>query len=155
MAGRPTKLTGATITKLCTAIKQGATYALACKYAGITYQALNIWQHRAHGEIERRSNPRVKEDTAAWIEGQVFIDLFDALQKAEGDAAIGWLAKIELAASDGHWQAAAWKLERRYPHDYGRTVSTQETALTPEQLATMSDDELEQYIAKLNKLSAR
>ncbi len=34
-----------------------------------------------------------------------------------------WLAKIEKAASDGAWQAAAWKLERRYPHVYGRVVN--------------------------------
>jgi hypothetical protein len=26
------------------------------------------------------------------------------------------------AASAGTWQAAAWKLERRYPHEYGRQV---------------------------------
>jgi hypothetical protein len=32
------------------------------------------------------------------------------------------LAKIEKAASDNNWAAAAWKLERRYPDVYGRTV---------------------------------
>ena len=29
---------------------------------------------------------------------------------------------IEQAAKDGTWQAAAWKLERRYPQEYGKTV---------------------------------
>jgi hypothetical protein len=27
---------------------------------------------------------------------------------------------IDKAAADGKWQAAAWKLERRYPMQYGR-----------------------------------
>jgi hypothetical protein len=27
---------------------------------------------------------------------------------------------IDKAAADGKWQAAAWKLERRYPTQYGR-----------------------------------
>jgi hypothetical protein len=35
---------------------------------------------------------------------------------------VGWLAKIEAAANEGAWQAAAWKLERRYPHEYGRSA---------------------------------
>ncbi len=32
------------------------------------------------------------------------------------------LAKIQKAAADGNWQAAAWWLERRYPADWGRRV---------------------------------
>ncbi len=136
-------------------IKQGATYALACKYAGIGYSTFNEWQQRGYIELARRASGRVRAGAAIWNEEQPFLEFLEAIQKAEGDAAIEWLSRIELAASDGHWQAAAWKLERRYPHDYGRTVSTQEPALTSEQLAQMTDDELEQYIAKLNKLSTR
>jgi hypothetical protein len=45
------------------------------------------------------------------------------LAEAEGRAAIGWLALIEQAAREGNWQAAAWKLERRYPETYGRTFN--------------------------------
>jgi hypothetical protein len=33
---------------------------------------------------------------------------------------------IDQAASSGVWQAAAWKLERRFPHIYGRRVIEQE-----------------------------
>ena len=85
------------VQRLCEAVALGATYDLACQYGGITRETLNQWR-------------RTKSDFS------------DALEKAEGQAVVGWLAKIEQAASEGAWQAAAWKLERRYPADYGRTV---------------------------------
>jgi cell wall assembly regulator SMI1 len=44
------------------------------------------------------------------------------LDAAEGQAVIRWLEQIEHAAMQGNWQAAAWKLERRYPDQYGRHV---------------------------------
>lgn len=154
MAGRPTKLTPITVKALTIAIQQGATYALACKFAGISHQTFAEWQRKGHEEIARRQNPRVKEGTPEWAAGQEFVTFLEAIQKAEGDAAVGWLAKIEKAANDGAWQAAAWKLERRYPQDYGRTVVQQETAMTPEQLAAMTDEELEAYIAKRERLQS-
>ena len=52
----------------------------------------------------------------------------EAIKDAEGRAVVKWLAKIEQAATEGTWQAAAWKLERRYPHDFGKTV--QENQIT-------------------------
>src|SRR5262249_52190193 len=41
---------------------------------------------------------------------------------AEGKAVVRWLAQIEQAAREGAWQASAWRLERRYPQEYGRQV---------------------------------
>lgn len=154
MAGRPTKLTPETVKKLTDAIQAGATYALACKYAGISYDVFNDWRRRADEELARRQNPRVKEGTPEWIEGEGFIQFLQSIQKAEGNAALGWLLKIEQAANNGQWQAAAWKLERRYPQEYGRTVVQQEQAMTPEQLAAMTDDELDAYIAKRERLQS-
>jgi hypothetical protein len=97
---RPTKYTPETVQKLTQAIELGATYELACNYAGIEYSTFSKW---------KLNKP----------------ELVDAVRLAEGKAAVKWLAKIEAAAAD-HWQAAAWKLERRYPQDYGRTVQEQQ-----------------------------
>lgn len=94
-AGRPTKYTPDTITKLITAIKLGAPYSHACNYAGISFETLNEW---------RKDKPELSEQ----------------LKEAEGAAVVQWLAKIEKAAQDGNWQAMAWKLERRYPESFGR-----------------------------------
>lgn len=95
MAGRRSKYTPETVDKLTQAIRLGATYALACNYAGIGVSTFHEWLN---------AKPEFAE----------------AIKDAEGTGAIGWLAKIEAAASDGNWQAAAWKLERRYPDMYGR-----------------------------------
>ncbi len=94
--GRPAKYTEDVIGRLEQAIAMGASFKLACQYAGITEQTLSRWRASKSGLSER-------------------------LEKAEGVAAVKWLAKIEQAANT-QWQAAAWKLERRYPQDYGRTV---------------------------------
>jgi predicted nucleic-acid-binding protein len=93
---RPTKYTPETVQKITQAIELGATYELACGYAGIHYDTFNEWQKNK-------------------------AEFSDAVKAAEGRAAVKWLAKIEAAAAKS-WQAAAWKLERRYPDKYGRTV---------------------------------
>lgn len=114
---RPTKLTPDVQEKITQALRMGATYDLACKYAGISYQTFRNWITRAENELQRVSDNARASVTKA---EHPYVELFDAVQKAEGDAAIGWLAKIEKAANDGNWQAAAWKLERRYSKDYNR-----------------------------------
>ncbi|MFA6047066.1 MAG: hypothetical protein WC718_18945 [Phycisphaerales bacterium] len=100
---RPTKYTPETIAKLEEAIALGATYVLACGHAGITFETFSQWREHKVGFSDR-------------------------IKAAEARGALGWLAKIEKAANDDNWQAAAWKLERRYPHDYGRIVQTKEVS---------------------------
>jgi len=94
---RPTKYTPDTVKRIVDAIRLGATYELACNYGGIDYMTFRRWY-----EAKREFSEAVKD--------------------AEGAAVVKWLALIDKAANDGAWQAAAWKLERRYPQTYGRTV---------------------------------
>jgi transposase len=94
-SGRKSKYTPDRIDKITKAIGVGATYTHACNYAGIDLDTFARWRKK-------------------------YADFAEAIKEAEGKAVIGWLAKIEKAASDGNWTAAAWKLERRYPEDYGR-----------------------------------
>lgn len=96
-AGRRTKYTPETVRRIVEAVRLGATYELAMAYAGIGHTQFHVWMN---------TKPEFAE----------------AVKNAEGAAAVGWLAKIEQAAAEGNWQAAAWKLERRYPQLYGRTV---------------------------------
>lgn len=117
--GRPTALTDDTIERIVTALSQGATYLLAAKYGGVSYNTFNEWCKRGAKELERREGD-VKEGTPLWEKEQPFVDFYERVQNAEATAAIGWLAMIQKSATDGNWTAAAWKLERRYPQDYGR-----------------------------------
>jgi len=94
MAGRRSKYTPETVDKITQAIRLGATYKLACDYAGISEDTFARWQAR-------------------------YADFADTITQAEGEAAIKWLALIEKHAVDlPQW--AAWKLERRYPQMYGK-----------------------------------
>jgi len=85
--------------KLIQAIQLGGTMQDAAGFAGINYTYLFDWL--------AKKTPEANE-------------LSEALKTAKGAGKIGWLAKIEKAASDGNWQAAAWKLERTDPDNYGR-----------------------------------
>ena len=100
------KLKKACKQRLIDALLQGATYELACNYAGINYSTYRRWM--IQGEIE---------DTGA------FRDLYDAVKAAEGEAAMKWLKAID-ASTTKDWQAAAWKLERRYWKSYSKHVET-------------------------------
>lgn len=100
------KFTERTIERLENAIRLGSNYEMACKFAGITYQTFRNWTLR--GEQE-------DEDGA-------YHQFVDRIQRAEGEALIGWLLSIEEAAREGTWQAAAWKAERRYPEQFGKRV---------------------------------
>ena len=120
MAGRPTKYTPETAKKIVDAVRLGATYTLACQYAGIDVSTLENWR-------------------------QKYSDFSLMIKEAEGAGAVGWLAKIEKAANDGNWTAAAWKLERRYPEMYGRQVRDVNHSGSID-LRGMSEAELERIV---------
>ena len=105
LRNRRTKYTEEAIKAIEQAISMGATYRLACQYAGISEDTFGRWRDK-------------------------YAEFADRIKRAEGRAAVGWLDKIEKAATDGNWQAAAWKLERRYPHEYGRQVQEQSGTVT-------------------------
>jgi hypothetical protein len=92
---RNLKYTPERVQKITQAIRVGATYRAAAQYAGISEALFYEWKAKR-------------------------VEFLEAINEAEGAATVGWLAKIEAAANEGTWQAAAWKLERRYPHEYGR-----------------------------------
>lgn len=99
--GRPTKLTPEVQERICNAIRVGATYELAAQFGGISYETFRAWQRAAD-----------EGDSA-------YSGFSEAVKLAEAEGAMRWLALIDAAAAES-WQAAAWKLERRYPADYGR-----------------------------------
>ncbi len=94
---RKSKYSPEVVGRIIQAIELGSTFELAAQYGGIDGSTFYRWMTTKN-------------------------EFRDAVKGAEALGAMKWLAKIEQAASDGTWQAAAWKLERRYPQSYGRTV---------------------------------
>ena len=124
--GRKPKLTAAVQQRVVQAICVGATDKAAAQYAGIAERTFYSWLVKG-------------------LAGQArYVQFVQAVEKARGRAAIGWLATIEQAAHTGSWQAAAWKLERRYPDAYGRRVSAQTHRL---QYDTLSEAHLARIAA--------
>jgi len=117
--GRPTKYVPETIEKIVNAIAVGSPFSHACNYAGITFETFNEWRKQ-------------------------YSEFSEKVKEAEGKAVIGWLARIEQAAKDGNWTAAAWKLERRYPHDFGRR---DRMPVDVSELDRQFEEEVEQLIA--------
>jgi transposase len=97
--GRPTKRNPLTEGAILAAVGAGATYELAAKAGGITYETFNEW---------RKADPQFSE----------------AIARVEYEAALSRLNMIAAAARDD-WKAAAWWLERRFPESYGRQVRAQ------------------------------
>jgi hypothetical protein len=89
------------------AIRMGATYIAAANYAGIASGTLRKWMKLGKAQLDNE-------------QGDHFLDFYLEVKKAEGIAVMNWLKMIQKAAKNGNWQAAAWKLERRYPNEYGR-----------------------------------
>lgn len=101
---RKTKLTPALQQLIVDALSVGATHRIACEYAGISQDTLYKWLSKgADGKAP-------------------YAEFSEQIARTQGRTAVGWLAKIEAAANAGDWKAVAWKLERRYPQEYGKTV---------------------------------
>lgn len=114
--GRPLSITPDLIKRVATAVRMGASKEMAMLYGGASYDAYNKWMGLAKALRKELPDRELTERELLSLE------LLDTVEKAEAEAVVGWLAKIEQAANAGTWQAAAWKLERRYPRVYGRSV---------------------------------
>jgi transposase len=111
---KPT-ITEDTIEAICRTLRLGAYKKEAAAAAGVPLSTLHLWISRAgkeHRHIAEGGKPRKSN--------ALFLKLLDGIEKAQAEAQLSDLAIITRAAQDGAWQAAAWKLERRNPNQWGR-----------------------------------
>lgn len=106
--GRPTKLTAHTVDRIVTAIASGQSRNTAATMGGISTTSLYAWL------AEGRTNP---ESAGA--------DLLRRIEEAEAAFLAKQIARIDQAAQDGTWQAAAWLSERKDPANWGRKSQVQ------------------------------
>jgi transposase len=111
MGGRPTKLTPALQDKIVQAIRAGNYMETAAAYAGIHKDTLYAWLKR--GARERSPHSPYRQFS-------------DAVEKALAEAEVRDVALIAKAA-EREWQAAAWRLERKFPDRWGRRERVQAT----------------------------
>jgi transposase len=101
--GRPTKLTPEIMAKICDALRAGNYRETAAAFAGVRKSTFYEWLRR--GARARKG---------------IYRDLHDAVEKALADSEARDVMLIGKAAGEGDWQAAAWRLERKFPDRWGR-----------------------------------
>jgi hypothetical protein len=105
--GRPTKLTPEVREEVCQAIRAGNYLETAAAYAGITRETFYDWMRKGRAQ-----------------KSGAHVDFVDAVEKALADAEMFALQTITNA---NEWQAAAWRLERRYPERWRKRETTEHT----------------------------
>ncbi len=99
--GRPSKLTPEIQEKIVQALSIGTYRKDAAEYAGIDAATLYRWMLRGARE----------KDSA-------YADLRTAVLEAESRAKITAIGSITKAMRNGDWRAAAYWLERKFPHQF-------------------------------------
>jgi len=97
------------------ALKDGAYIETAAASVGIHRSTLHDWLRR--GARERRRLSKSKRARPKKREAP-FVAFSDTIQRVMADSELDDLRTIKKA-SKRHWQAAAWRLERKYPDRYG------------------------------------
>lgn len=95
MAGRPTKYTPETVTKITNALVSGASRRAAAEYAGVSVDSFERWMKR-------------------------YADFAATVTRAEAQCETSASLALRQAWAGGDWRAAAWWLERRRHEDWGR-----------------------------------
>ena len=118
---RPTKLNDEIQAKIINAIKAGNYMETAAAYAGISKSTFYDWLRRGRREKERlekneRHRPRKSEVG--------YLEFSDAVEKALAESEMRDVLVISKAA-ELQWQAAAWRLERKFPDRWGRKLQQQ------------------------------
>ncbi len=99
---RPCKLTPQVQETIVTWLQSGNYLETAAHLAGVNKQTIYTWLKR--GQKEKSGE---------------FRDFLDAVNKAQAGAEARLVMLLEKAATK-NWQAAAWRLERKYPKRWGR-----------------------------------
>ena len=110
--GRPSKFDEQRAKTILTYLRAGAYVETAAAAAGISKDTLYNWLRRG----ARVGDKPTREDLR-------LAAFSDAVKQAMAKAELDDLTVIKGAAAK-HWQAAAWRLERKYPDRWGNRITT-------------------------------
>lgn len=100
-AGRPTKYTAELAERIIDLIRKGAYIETAAAACGVHKGAFYDWLRRS----EKGEEP--------------YAGFSHAVERAAAESELSFADIIDKAAKTGQWQAAAWRLERKFPNRYG------------------------------------
>lgn len=143
--GAPTKLNDEVQHKIITAIKQGNYIETAASYAGINKSSLYLWLKKGEREkqrVEKNSRYKIKKSE------EIYVNFSNAVEKALAEAEMRDVIRIDKAANE-NWQAAAWRLERKFPKKWGRKI--EHTATVKTEIHNLSDEEKKKRIKELRE----
>jgi len=137
--GRPTKLNDQTQSVLVGAIRKGNYIDNAAAMAGITESSYYLWIERGEADIEAGKTTTYSEFS-------------EAIKRAKAEGEQIDLDLIADAAGKGNWQAAAWRLERRFPSKWGKQdkLQLEHSGKIGQDAAEMTDAELDKLIAEFD-----
>ena len=92
---------------ICLAIKAGNYIETSCLFAGVSRSQYYKWLKRGRDDIESGEPTK-------------YSGFVCAIEQAMAEAEVRDIQRIDRAAESGQWQAAAWRLERRYPDRWGK-----------------------------------
>ena len=118
---RPEKINKALIDKIVSAIRQGAYIETAAAYAGINKDTFYDWLKKGAREKEERQKALENKEKRL-KKYQLQVEFTDSIEKAMAESELFDLSTITQAAKNGVWQAAAWRLERKFPKRYGPAI---------------------------------
>lgn len=108
---RPTKLTPEIQRTIVAALQRGNYAETAAALAGISKDTFYAWLRRG-----------------ARTKAGIYAQFSDAVKRAMAHGEARDLQVVDSAAQGGAWQAAAWKLERKFPQRWGRRVIVDDDA---------------------------
>lgn len=107
--GRPTKLSDEVEKDIIQAIEMGNYMETAAAYAGISKEVFYKWLRKGREQTKGRLH-----------------DFVHSIEKALAASEVHDVLNVSAAASVS-WQAAAWRLERKFPDRWGRRDVIQHT----------------------------
>jgi len=115
------KLTARLIKEVKRALGEVMYFSVVRRALGISKSSWHRWYRRGREEEQRLEHPRTKPIPAEALYRDFYFEVRRALARAEiADAT------AVKDASAKHWQAAAWRLERRFPSRWARAEPSNE-----------------------------
>ena len=108
-------LTDEVIENVSAIVRMGAPLSTSLRACDVEKSSHDHWTRRARKAKDKlNANPQARLTKYE----KLCIEYRSTLRKAKAESELIDVQRIDDAAGDGVWQAAAWRLERRYPGRY-------------------------------------